>query len=448
MKAAKRFALVLPALWSAMPVVAQDPAPPPTASKYFAVELVRGKLAEEHAKRITSDAIIAADVAGAAVEKLLQAKFTKRPRLVVYADPEVYRKIEKTESKETVVVDEFCANDGSSVHVLLRPLLGRELGMRIGLPEPTRQAVMRCAAQVLTAAHLPVAAADPWLATVVAFGVLESLTNPGGACGVDPHFDDRRVWHTVTIRGTGDVELRQRLAETAPPKDPDEYRISMGRAALTAQLLAKDGPGWARRLLTKPAKDLGVATNRQRAFESVLGRDWSKIEAKWVALRQSMQASWMPTNEVRAGKKGIQLAGDGITAVLCSTTSMPAGPSAVRGTLTMTGESSEFRVELDWDGQSLLAVWFQKGECTINEFLGKGGWQPPQKVASAPIPIGKPFDFRVIVDDAVSVSIDGVEVASVPRGARTMTGIWQVAANETITVVEGLRIESLPASKK
>lgn len=447
MKATQRAAFACAGLLAPAGLVAQAAEPSPGPSRYFAIELVRGPLADDHAARILRDAIAAADAAGAATEKLLGAKFPKQPRLVVYADQAPYRTIERAESRAGVAVDEFCATDGSSAHVLLRPLLGRDLGMRIGLPEPSRQAVIRCAAQCLVAAHSPVAATDPWLAAVVAFGVLDGLVNPSGACGVDPLFDERRVWHTISTRDSEGMELQPRLAEPVAPKDRAEFDQHMERATLAAQLLAKDGPGWARRLLTKPTKALGVAAARLRAFESVLGKDWSKTEARWTALRLSMQAQWMPTNEVRASGKGIQLAGDEVTAVLCSTSDMPGGACVVRGTLTMTGEDAEFRVELDWDGTSLLAVWFRKGQCEISEFLGQGGWQKAQKTATAPIPVGVPFDFRVRVDDVVAVSVDGVEVLSVPRGSRTMAGIWQVAANDTIALVEGLRLEPQSARK-
>jgi len=442
MKGASRF-VTAATLSLTLPAFAQDP-----QSRYFTIVFEPGTVAGDLATRFVSEAVRAADAAGAAAEKLLQTKFTKKPKLVVHADKKTFRSCEKEQSKEPCIVDEFCVPDGSAAHVLVRPLLERALAMQIGLPELTRQGLMRCAAQTLVASHSPQAAADPWLAAIVAFGVLEGLTNPAGTCGVDPHFDERRLWHTVTTLGLPGMDLAPRVADTAPPKDRDGYDLLVERTAMAAQLLAKDGPGWARRLLAKPAKTTDLGAARLRAFESVLGKDWTKTETKWGALRQSSRAVWRPQNEVRAVAKGFQLAGDETTAVLQAAVSLRL-PCAVSGTVTMRGETPEFRVELDWDGESLLAVWFKRGECKVQEFTSKGKWKTaPLKQVSAPIPEGQPFDFRIRMTDVVAVTVDGVDVLAVPCGERKMQGSWQVAANYGIVLFENLRIEPLQPAKK
>lgn len=440
--------LRLAAACFAAPVASQTPAALTPASKYFVIELVRGKVADDYAMLLTNDAIAAADAAGTATEKLLQAKFAAKPKIVVYADEAAFRAVEKSAANEPCLVEAFCAPDGSVAHVLLRPMLGPKLRMVIGLPEPTRQSLMQCAARLLAASQSPTAVADPWLAEIVGFGVLENLTNPGGACGVEPHFDSRRVWHALTTRGHANMELKPRLIDLALPKDRSDYEIRIERSAVVAQLLAREGAGWARKLLVKPPKDLGVAANRLRVFEAAMGKDWNKTEAKWASLRSSMQPKYQPQNQVRSTPKGIELAGDETTAVLGSSTDMPGTACVIRGTAILTGDDAALRVELDWDGESLLAVWLEKGECSFSEWHKKGSWQQRSAKTKAAIPVGVPFDFRVTVDSEVAVAIDGLAVASTPRGSRQMKGLWQLAANETIATVRDVRLEPLPAAKK
>jgi hypothetical protein len=418
--------------------------------KFCIVEVLRGKVPEDLALLLGNDAVAAADLAGAATEKLLQARFATKPRLVLHGDESSFRAVEKSDTEWAFLVEEFCLADASTAHVLLRPVLQGKIGVQIGLPEPTRQSVLRCAAQLLAMQQSDAVRADPWLAEIVAMGVLEGITNPRGTFGLDPWFDSRRTYHANNTKDGHVFEIRPKLLETGLPLDRDAYDVRCHHVTLVSQFLVKESGAWARRLVSKAPKDTGVVPNRIRVFESVVGKDWTKVQARWAALLKTLQPVWISDGHVRAVGGGFVLAGSREQrAGVFPVAKVMAGDHAIRARVNCCGsEDVEIQFGLDSDDKSLIAVLIREQECSIAEFIVGAGWQKDRVKVKTAVPTTTPIEVEVRVDQQIRLFVDGKELASTPRGNRSMRGQWSVSVHDMVATVENLRIEPLPAPKK
>ncbi len=419
--------------------------------KYCEVEIVRGRLAEDVAALLLDDVVAAADLAGPAIEKALQTRLTEKAKIVFHAQAASFRAVEKEKAKCNYLTEAFVVADGSAAHVLLDPPFEKELLTSVGLPEPTRQQLIRCAAHALIVQRWETAARDRWLAEIVSFGLLEGITNPRRVAGVDPLFDQRTNQHTGTW-AAAQAGLRDQLVF---PKDAGDRAGADSRdkcAAVLSRFLADQDSGWARRILAKPPKPMDTMANRGRIADSWFGRDWDKAEAKWRAFLKTLRDGWAPHGHVvRKDGAFVMAAGEETAALWPPSPVVPEGPYAVRCACTWDVflDNASLRIELDWDGKSLIAAFLCPTICTVEVYEDGVGWLKPvlaqKELVLRP---GATNQVEVIVTDDIVLAVDGVEVIRMPRKGRTMRGSWKLAANHCVVRVANPRLEALPPAKK
>ena len=439
-------------LSASLTVAAPAQAPASPASKYVAVEIEHGRVPDDHLALVTNDVVVAADAAGAALEKALQARFASKPKLVLHWEAQSFRAAEKAESKRPFLVTEFCSADASAAHVLREPELGDAVGVLVGLPEPTRRAVMRCVIRLLAMQTCETAKADPWLAEIVAQGLTETLTNPSRAGGTDPWFDLQRFYHGRNAREGVTFPLRASLTSTDAPRDHDALVVETRGAALLAQFLGKESNGWVKKLLSKPAKPAGVAPNRLRVFESIAGKDLDKAQARWNALLTGFDVVWLPEGHVAPVKGGFVIAGSKAhRGSLISNAPMPKDGFVLRCRATIASVGTkELRIGFDAGDPNFLAIVFLPGSCSVREWIDKAGWQKPRVAADSSHGLDQAFDVEVQSGATLRVLVDGVELLTMPGEARTLqTGVVHFSVNDTVVTLENVRIDPMtPAGKK
>ncbi len=421
------------------------------AGKYCEVEIVRGRLAEDVAALLLDDVVAAADLAGPAIEKALQTRLTEKAKIVFHAQAASFRAVEKEKAKCNYLTEAFVVADGSAAHVLLDPPFEKELLMSVGLPEPTRQRLIRCAAHALIVQRWETAARDRWLAEVVSFGLLEGITNPRRAADVDPLFDERSNQHTGKW-AAAQAGLRDQIVF---PKDAGDRSGADSRdkcAAVLSRFLADQDSGWARRILSKPPKPTDTVANRARIADSWFGRDWDKAEAKWRAFLKSQRDGWEPHGHVVRKDGAFVMAAGEATALLWPRSSVvPEGPYAVRCACTwdVLSDGGSLRIQLDWDGKSLIAVFLCPRMCAVEVHEDGVGWLKPvlaqKELVLRP---GATNQIEVTVTDDIVLAVDGVETIRISRKGRTMRGSWSLAANHCVVRLTNPRLEAVPPAKK
>lgn len=436
----------LAALLGAAAVGAQAPV---ASSKYCVFEMERGSIDEALAERFTREATTAIDTAAAAAEKLLQTKFSKKPRVVVHCEEKAYRDVEKTASKLPFLVDEFEAADGSEVHVLLRPSLGAAIAAIVGLPEPTRQGVVLSTLRALALRHLDHARKDPWLAGVFAMGVLDTITNPKAQWGIDPAYDERRHYHRYWLRRGTRFDLYTLLQTPQTPGDASKLRSVRCEQAVLAQFLAKENGAWARRLFDPPENKNSVEWQRRQIVD-VIVKDLHKAEPRWDAFLKTLAPRWSSFDgHAKPTEKGLSIAGGTNVTVLWGDTVPSAGPYTIRGGVTLAAVGKpEIAFGVDATEAGAPYVVLAPGKCDVVDLV-QGVRQPKSRLTvEAPVEIDVPFQLEIRVSDVVVVLIGGKEIGRTAIPARIADSYWSVSIRNGIATLDNLRLETPEPAKK
>jgi hypothetical protein len=416
--------------------------------KTFAVTLHPGELAPELATRLADEALAALEAQRPLLDKL-QVRPAAPLALHLHADAAAFRALEREHVKAPVPVDAFALADGSSGHVLLAPALSSEALAVLGVPPSVVQSLLQVGALALARTVSETARHDGWLAEVFAVGVAEASTNGKLASGVDPAFDARRErLAALTAAGQG-PKLQDLVAATTLPRNAEQVAERAATTAVIAQLMAGTGTGWAKKLLARPGKVQGLLPDRLALVESVLGKDWVKTEARFATLLASLRPRWQIDGPMVA-VRGNQLVLAGTASDSCSLRWVPEPPPggyAVRGTFRIAAAGTkQFRVQLDWDGTSLLGVFFQPGRVTLEQWSPDQPWKVLE-TGEAAIEADTPFAVAIEVDGGLRVLVDG-KVALTATPGRSMRGMASVAANDTVVFAEQLRLEPIAPPKK
>lgn len=429
---------------SAAPLAAQSATVVETGP-HVAVQLHCGALTEPLGRRLAAAALAAAEGTWPTVERLLLLRPGKPATIELHADEAAFRAIEKTATSASRFRELVVHLDRQEAHVLLWPqLLPRDLEI-VGLPAPTRDLVVRAAAQLFAAQKSTAVLVDPWLAEVFAYAVLEGKQAQSPKYGVDAVFDSRRWNH----EGAGEKPtLRRWVTEAARSATRAELEIAEEGKCLAAQLLAGCGADWARRFLANPLRPGDSArVVREAAVERLLGTDWQKNEARWQKQLAAIRVPFYVRSPMvaPAGRRLLLLGSPDQAATLNGAAALPQGPFRICATCELVApEEDGLRLQLDWDEQSLLGVFLRPGAVRLSQ------WEPGKPWAvldegKAAIANGRPFDVVAEVDaerGVLTVAIDGTVALRWPYGARGMRGLWSLAKNEIPAYVEGLRVEA------
>ncbi len=441
-----RLAIALFAIAFALPAKAQ--ADVVRTGKSFALTLHPGKLDEALAARLADEALAALEALRPTLDKL-GVKPPMNGAVHLHAGEATYRPLEKGATTYSFLAEDFTRADGSEAHVLLWPELSAEVLGTLGLPPWTAQSLQRCGVEMAALQAADHVQQDPFLAQVVAFGVLDAANNPAGKYGVDPSFDDRRSAYADHHR-KGNASLFDSIVrDLTPTVKRDQLAMRHEKATLTAQLCATTGASWARRLLAKQQKPLAVLPTRQALFTSILGKDDAKTEHRFSSLLATLKPVWKWTNPgigARGGKIVLAAGKDSIE--FRAFAPPPTGPFAVRGKARLQAtpkgslrialgeaEQLQWNASLESDGVS-LHVWDK----------AKSKWQQVKYVER---PLGdREFELSVEFDGNVRVLVDGALVVEAPRDGRDVHGVLVVGFTEALVFLDGLRCEPLGVAKK
>jgi hypothetical protein len=418
---------------------------------HFAVHVHPGATAAPVAQRIGDSALAAAESMWPVLEKSLGVKTAKPATLHVYCDVAAFRALAGAPPFRA----ELVRFDAQEAHVALQPVLSPKALELVGLPDPTAHALMRGAAMLVAAQGSPAVAADPWLGEVLAWGLLEELTNPTHEFGLDPAYDSRR-WPVVRkLDASEPLVLRSTIFDFSVPATRDAADEADGHRAMLARTMAAVAKDWAKKLLAKPPKKAGTPTEvRGAAVDRVLGSDWVKTESLFNKLHLHVKPMFHVTAPMAARRDGkILCAGTSTESMHVQAAQAPKpGPYTIRGTFTVQPCNDDgLRIQLDWDQKSLVGVFLHAGKWSVERWEVGGQWT---KLAGGPAPLtkGVPWEIAVVVDKNVRVLLGDQEIAAWDYGERKMRGRWAIGVNDCVVTIDGLRCEQAsgptPASSK
>ncbi|MFY9341960.1 MAG: hypothetical protein WAT39_05705 [Planctomycetota bacterium] len=440
------------ALVAGATVRAQDPVV--RAGAHFAVHLHAGtKVWPAVAARMADEAQKSAEAAWPVIDELLGCKPAKPLVLHVWADEPVFREKEKLAATGAKIpIESFADYAAGEAHLLLWPILSAKATEIVGLPEPTRQALIARAAQLVAAQHAPFVATDPWLYEVFGWAVLEAVVNPTHQFGLDPAYDTRRykLWHKLESRQ--DVLLQPMIMDFDSGTTRAEYDDDEGAKCMIARMLAMTGKGWAKKLFTKPGKKVTTRGEiRGHATEKAFGSDWLKNESAFTKHCQTIRPQWRETAPM-AGLREQRLLTVGTAAE--SMQIQAIGKPPAQGDYRVTGNfeilpcgEDSFRIQLDWTEDSMIGCFFGVGKWRIEMWKPGNDWQ---KLAEGKAPIfpRKRFDATVEVGKQIRVVVDGQVVGTWDQGARLMRGWWSFGVNDCVVWIDKLRLESAAGGKR
>lgn len=413
------------------------------AGKHFQVECRATAALADSAPKLGEAALAAVEAAWPVLEKQLPPPHQLPVPLILYTDRVEYERavapvVGAHEPREHEV-----AADGSQAHVLLWPQLSPKALARIGLPRTTAQGLVKAAAEALARRTLG-KRPEPWLAEVIALGVLELHTNPKRQFGVDPHYDARRIDLAYWRDGNRLPNLQGLLPEAKLGTSRAGRDQASDRRALVAELLLTAEAGNLRKAAGKWLERKGAPTDREALVQALLG-DWSKAEPRFSALAKAAAPVWQASSEVmwREGDSWWLVGAPERHVCVYHVAPPPAGDYTIRGTFRLEPfeDAPSFRVQLDQVANDLLCVFFDAPNVTISQ------WQPAtstwRDLASAPgrYAVRSPTDFRIdIVESTIQVAIDGQEALRHSCTGRTLHGRWGVASGDTLVQLDGLSV--------
>ncbi|MBL8753792.1 MAG: hypothetical protein JNK15_10880 [Planctomycetes bacterium] len=445
----KNLLAALAALALAPAVAAQ--APVERVGAHFTLQFHPGRLPVELAGKLADEALAAVESTWAPIERLVGAAKASPTVVHLYSVTTDYRAKEKEIASSVGMRHHVVAHATREAHADIWPALAAKDLETIGLPEATRESLVRAAAELLVGQRSAVIAIDPWLAEVVAVAVLEGKQALAPAYGVDWAFDSRRrLFDSCASPPT----LRS-VVQKERPAAGLEFEWAENEKAMVAQLFAASGGDWARKLLQSPGK---TGTNwrvvRDAAVERVLGKDWSKSEAKWQKQIAAVRCPfWVVSPHVeRQGARLLLVGSSEDASTVFAQQPVPVGSYRIKARCQIASASdSSLRIQLDWDQTSMAGVLVSRHLVEVGEWRDDGkGWRI-DRAAKATIPYDTPFDLVVevgVVPNTLVVTIDGVETLRWDCTARTMRGVWSVARNAGVAVLDGLVIEAVAAPAK
>ena len=411
---------------------------------HFAVHLHAAALPTPLAERLADQALAAAESVWTRCEQTIGAKAGQVAIVHLHGDEKAFRAAQRAAGGSTFR-DAYVRLEGPEAHVLLWPTLSAAALEIVGLPDPTAHEVIRSAAILVATRHSAAAVADPWLAEVFAWGVLEEMVNPQHRFGVDPAYDTRRQPLVRKLDARDALVLKGTILdfEVAPTREAAEE--DDGHQCLLARTMAAHHKDWAKRLLDKPSKKAGSrAEIRTAAVERALGNNWIKTDALFTKLHQQAQPLFQLTAPMAASRDGKLLCAGAPERSMQfqSVVLPPAGDYAVRGRFTIQpcGDDA-FRIQLDWNQKSMVGFFFAVGKWSIESWEVGGDWKTLAS-GKAPIHRNVPFDAAVEVGKNVRMLVSGAEIAAWEPGDRTMRGRWSVGVNDCVVTIEGLRCEA------
>lgn len=414
------------------------------AGKHFQVECRTTEAMADLAPKLSEAALAAVEAAWPVMEKQLPTPHQVPVSLILYTDRVEYERATAAVVGAAEPLEYELANDGSQAHVLLWPQLSAKALAKIGLPRTTAQTLVKAGAEALARRSLTTRP-EPWLAEVIALGVLEMHTNPKRQFGVDPHYDARRLdlahWRELNSLPS----LQQLLAEAKLGNSPAGRDLASHRRALAAELLLGADAANLRKAVGKWLERKGAPADRNALLQAVLG-NWSKAEPRYLAVAKAAAPMWQVSSEVmwREGDSWWLVGAPDRHVCVYRVAPPPAGDYTIRGTFLLEPfeETSSFRIQLDQVENDLLCVFFDAPNVTISQ------WQSSTStwldLASAPgrYVARNMADFRIdIVGNAILVFVDGQEVIRHTCTGRTLHGRWGVAAGDTLVRLDGLSIE-------
>jgi hypothetical protein len=411
--------------------------------KHFQVEFRSSAALAELAPKLAEAALAAVEAAWPVLEKQLPPPHPLPVPLVLYADRVEYQRAVATVAGRSEPREHEVAADGSQAHVLLWPQLSPKGLARIGLPRTTAQVLVKAGAEALARRCLG-KRPEPWLAEVIALGVLELHTNPKRQFGVDPHYDARRIDLAYWRERNSLPNLQGLLPETKLGTTRADRDQASERRALVAELLLGADAGNLRKAVGKWLDRKGAPADREALVLALLG-DWSKAEPRFSALAKAAAPVWQASSEVmwREGDSWWLLGAPDRHVCVYHVASPPAGDYTLRGTFQLEPfeDAPSFRVQLDQVESDLLCVFFDAPNVTISQ------WQPAtstwRDLAGAPgrYTVRRPTDFRIdIVESTILVTIDGQEALRHTCTGRTLHGRWGVASGDTLVQLDGLSV--------
>ena len=231
------------------------------------------------------------------------------------------------------------------------------------------------------------------------------------------------------------------------------YSFSLEAASWGSMLAEQNKRGWRKKLLKRPPrrkKDEGYGDLRKRVLSSVLGKDWSKVEANFVRMVKDSSTGWMASFEVVGRiRDRLVLAGTReIPAQLRFSGQIPAGDFAVRARVSLAdvGGNNSIRTLFAQSNERLLGVICHVGYVYISEWRD-GKWHNLAK-GDAPVEIDTPFDLSVEVGSSIKVLINGKLVAEKSVDASQFREGLFLATNQALVWVEDLQVEPIPAANK
>lgn len=421
--------------------------------KHYKIVLHRKDLPEPTAGKLADESLAALEAFWPLLEKLLPGKPPAMSTVHLYRAQRDQRNVVARE-KMTFPRGGFLDKAGVG-HVALLPELTAEQFEITSVPHGTLEALRFVAAEQAVLPFVPGTDEDGWLRYVVVMGAVELAANPKHLDGVDAGHDNRRAVLIFGLRAGHVTTFDSYIGMKGLAASREAWEAHQSRWALTAHLLSSE-PNWAKKLLGKQRELKGhvhAYDRRKVAVESVLGSDWKKIEARWTKLCSANKPTYQVHGpEFRPGGPRLLLVGsERETCLAMACEPPPAGDYVVSGTCEFgpVGKEGEFRIELGWDSESLVAVHLQPGYVGVHTWSEKDGWSVKADRRLPSLVVGKPFAFRIeVTSQELRVAIDGEWACAWPHGGRETHGACSLVTNSRLVWLQDVRIEPLAAAKK
>lgn len=343
-------------------------------------------------------------------------------------------------------------------HVVLFPTLSPEVIRGLGrlgidLPQTTRNALLRVAAEVQIAPAVPKADAGHWMLNALVMGAVDSAVNPKRELGVDFEFDLRRMAMTQMLADGHSLSIADLKRPSTGQREENDWIWRNHYAALVAAVCEDKSSRWARRFLRykfKPPRGGHDLTQhfRHGALEAVLGRDMAKAELRLGKVLARPGPTWhasMPFAEQHGSKWILAGGGENGLAFVRSVAELPELDYFIAGRFELgAGVKNQVQVTFGYDGKTTMGVLVSAGGVRVSEFGHESGKWRRLAAGVAPIEDGEPFDLRIELDRReLRVLVGGDVVCTWRRTARAMHGLVSIGAQERIVIVEDLQFGKL-----
>lgn len=419
------------------------------AGRNYRVVFHTADLAADVATPLVEAALAAVEEFVPTLKKLVGAPAGTARVIHLYRDEKEYRAVETSDGPWKCLLEAFVTRKGVA-HVWLWPQLDAEMFAHTGLPQTTREGLLRVAAKMVIEPKIPDSVIDEWVKWILVMGAVESFTNPEHEDGVDWAHDFRRQT-VAAMRGRGEHETLLGITRYAVKvTQRHEWDWLMCHSALVAQTMATVEPRWARKLLARhrPPRDLrGDLPLRDVAIAAVFGK---KMDKATLAFGRIWAAA-NPQFAHRAGvwnigaKRSLLVGSREDAASLLNARPLPAGDYAVAGRMELgPGRENYVRIAFAFDGGSTLAAHFEVNAAGVSEWSHAQGRWSQQATVELPLARDVPFEFRVeVTGSEVRLVVDGTKVCLWRHGGRNVHEFVAIEVNDRVVWLTDLRIEPL-----